>query len=305
MSSPGRCARLVGVPMDLGAGRRGVDMGPTALRLAGLAEALRGLGYEVSDAGNLHVPQRESLEEGDPCARFLEPIAAICQRLHGAVLESLQCGCVPLVLGGDHALSIGSISAAAKDAARRGQRLGVIWLDAHGDMNTAETTPSGNIHGMTVSCLLGRGRKALLHMGGAPALYPEDIALIGVRDLDPGEVTAIRELGVRALTMRDLDRHGLHALCEEALEGMMRRCSRLHVSLDMDFVDPTAAPGVGTPVRGGPTFREAHLVMELLASTGCVSSVDVVEINPILDHGNTTAQLAVDLLSTLFGRRIL
>jgi arginase len=296
--------RLIGAPLDLGAGRRGVDMGPTALRIAGLAPTLRGMGYEVTDAGNLPVPQRETLLEMDPRRRFAGPIGELCDRLHGSVSEALHMGVTPLVLGGDHSLTMGSAAAASAYVKARGGRLGILWLDAHGDMNTPETTVSGNVHGMSLSHLLGRFQDPAL--GRGPASFTgADVALLGVRDLDDAEGPAILDAGVRVATMRDIDRQGLETVVRTHVDALLKRCTHLHVSFDVDFVDPDIAPGVGTPVRGGPTYRDAHLVMELLADTGAVLSVDVVEVNPVLDHGNRTAELAVDLLASLFGRKIL
>ena len=298
--------RLIGAPIDLGAGRRGVDMGPTALRIAGITETLEGLGYEVTDAGNLHIPQLEVAHEGDAKVRFLGGVAELCHSLYGAVREALTSGHRPLVLGGDHSLSIGSVSAVADHVHQLGGRLGVLWLDAHGDMNTPETTPSGNIHGMSLAALLGGGHPTLTHMGQrCPAIRDEDVALFGIRDIDPGEARRIKASKMRACTMRDIDEYGVSRLMGQVLDDLLSRCSHLHVSLDVDFVDPNFAPGVGTPVRGGPTYREAHLAMEMLAECQRVISVDVVEVNPTLDTYNTTATLAVDLLASLFGRRIL
>lgn len=295
--------RLIGAPLDLGAGRRGVDMGPTALRIAGLSETLRGMGYAVTDAGNLPVPQRETLLEKDRNRRFAGPIGELCRRLSGSVTEALHMGATPLVLGGDHSLTMGSAAAAAAFAQAQGGRLGVLWLDAHGDMNTPDTTPSGNVHGMALAQLLGRFRDRSL--GPSGIVEGPDVALLGVRDLDDAEGPAILDAGVRVATMRDIDRQGLENVVKEHVGALLQRCTHLHVSFDVDFVDPDIAPGVGTPVRGGPTYRDAHLVMELLADTGAVLSVDVVEVNPVLDHGNRTAELAVDLLASLFGRKIL
>ncbi|MEL6177471.1 MAG: arginase [Myxococcota bacterium] len=298
--------RLIGAPLDLGAGRRGVDMGPTALRIAGVTKTLENLGYPVIDTGNLHIPQREVAREGDTKLRFLDGIAEMCHSLYGAVREALTAGHRPLVLGGDHSLSIGSVSAVADHVHHSGGRLGVLWLDAHGDMNTPETTPSGNIHGMGLAALIGDGHPTLTHLGQHhPAVHPEDVALFGIRDIDEGEAHRIRASKMRACTMRDIDEYGVSRLLGQVLDDLLSRCNAIHVSLDVDFVDPNFAPGVGTPVRGGPTYREAHLIMEMLAECQRVVSVDVVEVNPVLDTHNTTATLAVDLIASLFGRQIL
>ncbi len=299
--------QLIGVPLDLGAGRRGVDMGPSALRIAGIAETLRDLGHEVDDAGNVAVPQRETIPVGDSALRYLGPIAQVCGDLYARTAEAIARGRYPLVLGGDHSLAVGSIAAAADAARADGERLGVIWLDAHGDMNTGQTSPSGNVHGMPLAALLGDGADALTSIGDVtPAVQPADVALIGIRAIDRREADAIREIGVNAFTMRDIDERGFPATIREAVSTLRGRgCSRLHVSFDVDFIDPSIAPGVGTRSRGGPTYRESHLVMELLADSGLVRSADVVEVNPCLDTENATAKLAVELVASLFGKRIL
>jgi arginase len=301
-----RTIRLLGVPLDLGAGRRGVDMGPSALRLAHLTPALQNLGISVEDGGNIDVPQRETLEEGAADRRFLGPIADVCRRLADATARTLDAGQLPLVLGGDHSLAVGSVAAAADHARRRGERLGLVWLDAHGDMNTPGTSPTGNVHGMPLSCILGDGPKEMLALSPrVPIVDPADVALIGIRALDRRESETVRRSGVQAWTMRDVDERGVRGVLGDAVDRLLRRCTRIHVSFDVDFLDPSIAPGVGTRVRGGPTYREAHLTMELLADTGLVTSVDVVELNPILDRENETAELVVELLGSLFGKRIL
>ncbi|MCO4768944.1 MAG: arginase [Deltaproteobacteria bacterium] len=297
---------LIGVPIDLGAGRRGVDMGPSALRIAGLAGALEALGYVVVDGGNVEVPQREILDEGEPDLRFLGPINTVCRSLYAATLAALKAGRIPLTLGGDHSVAMGSVAAVADHARSEGGRVGVIWLDAHGDMNSPATTPSGNIHGMPLGCLLGDGAESLVNIASrVPAVDPEDVSLIGIRAIDPPEADVIRASRVNVFTMRELDARGVQAVMEEAVERLVPRCDRLHVSFDVDFLDPGIAPGVGTRVRGGPNYREAHLVMEILADTGLLCSADVVELNPILDRENTSGQLATELLASLFGKRIL
>ncbi len=298
--------RLIGVPLDLGAGRRGVDMGPSSLRIAGIASALQGLGCRVEDAGNIDVPQRETLGFGDDKLRFLGPISQVCRRLYQATTDALNEGLLPVILGGDHSLAIGSIAAAADAARAQGGRLGVFWLDAHGDMNTGRTTVSGNIHGMPLACLMGEGVETLTSVASRiPALDPEDVVLMGIRSIDDSESENIRRTGVHTVTMRNIDERGLRVVLSEAIERLLKHCDRLHVSFDVDFLDPSIAPGVGTRVRGGPNYREAHLVMEILADTGRVSSLDIVEVNPILDRENSTSELAVELVASLFGRRIL
>lgn len=301
-----RPVQLIGAPMDLGAGRRGVDMGPSALRIAGVAEALRELGWSVHDGGNVPVPQRETLEPGDDRLRYAEPIAGVCADVALRTREAVEDGALPVVLGGDHSVALGSISGVVAGARQRGERVGVVWLDAHGDMNTERTSPSGNVHGMPLACLLGDGDDRLCPVGDqGPVLAASDVALIGLRAIDSEEARVIRASGVGVYTMRDLDERGLRAVVSEALAVLVRRCDRLHVSFDVDFVDPSIAPGVGTRVRGGPTYREAHLCMELLADTGLVGSLDVVELNPTLDCENRTAELSVDLIASLFGKQIL
>jgi len=297
---------LLGVPMDLGAGRRGVDMGPSALRLARLGDTLRSLGHGVRDLGNLAVPVAESVVDGPREARFLVAIAAVCRDL-AAALEALPPQVVPAVLGGDHALALGSVAGARRRAA--GERIGVLWIDAHADVNTPATSPSGNVHGMPLAHLLGHGDPRLLEAIGGGAergavLRPEDLVLIGLRSVDPGERDFIRRQGLRAFTMSDIDRSGIARVTESALEALAH-VDRLHVSFDADVLDPAIAPGVGTPIAGGLAYREAHLLMELLHESGRVRSVDLVEVNPILDHGNRTAQTLVELAASLFGRTIL
>ena len=297
---------LVGVPLDLGAGRRGVDMGPSALRIAGIKQRLGALGRPVVDRGNVAVPQRETLPVGDPAQRFADAIGAVCRSTYDAVAQVCTEGGVPVILGGDHSLAAGSVAAVADAARADGGRLGVVWLDAHGDMNTPDTTASGNVHGMPLACLLGDGPDSMTGFSSrGRALEPEDVALIGIRAIDDAEAEKIRDVGVRAYTMRDVDERGIRGVLTEAVAALLERCDRIHVSFDVDFLDPSIAPGVGTRVRGGPNYREAHLVMELLADTGVVCSVDVVELNPILDRENETGELAVELLESLFGKRIL
>ncbi len=289
---------LEGVPLDLGAGRRGVDMGPSAIRYARLQEALAELGHEVLDLGDLKTPVVETLTPKTP-PFFAREIAAVagelCERLRG-----LEPAVFPLVLGGDHSLSLGSVPGSG-----RGARTGVIWVDAHGDFNTPETSPSGNVHGMVLAALLGLGAPPLTEVcGTGPKLLPQDVVLIGVRQLDPGERELILKSGVTVFTMSDVDRLGMARVAAEAV-ARLKGLPRVHVSFDADVLDPEVAPGVGTPVPGGLTYREAHLLMELLHESGIVTSLDLVEVNPILDRQNRTAQILVELAASLLGKRIL
>lgn len=293
--------RIFGVPMDLGQLRRGVDMGPSALRYAGLDQRLRRLGYTVLDNGNLNVPLPENEPPDASRARHLDSIAHVCRDVFDAALGSLQQNEGAVFLGGDHSISIGTVSAI--DA--HGEAVGVLWIDAHADFNTPETTPSGNVHGMALAALLGMGAPALTNIGRPGAkLRPEEVVLLGVRDLDPQERDALLDSGILVLTMRDVDEMGLASAARHALVRL-GPLPRLHVSLDMDVLDPMEAPGVGTPVPGGLTYREAHLLMEILADSGKVASLDIVEVNPILDDRNRTARLGVELAASLFGQRIL
>jgi arginase len=291
--------QLIGVPMDLGQKHRGVDMGPSAIRYAGLAESLTRLGYQVRDIGNLAVPQRYGLEKLDQ-EKLYTAIHQGCELVYQAACEAMQVQESAIFLGGDHTIAIGSIS-----GLNCNQKIGVIWLDAHGDSNTPGTSPTGNIHGMSLAVLLGHGHADLVNVGVKGAkLRPEDVVLIGVRDFDSGEKKFLIDLGVRIFTMRDIDERGMGKVIQEALLHL-RHYRRLHVSLDMDCLDPQSAPGVGTPCPGGITYREAQLVMETIADSGKCNSLDVVEINPILDHSNRTAQVAVDLAASLAGKAIL
>ncbi len=293
---------LIGVPIDLGAGRRGVDMGPSAMRYTGLSRRLAELGYTVHDTGNLPTPMVETSMPPDSTERlrYLEPIAALCAGLADRVAGAVDQGHVPLILGGDHSLSIGSVSGSA-----RGRTLGLIWIDAHADYNTAETTPSGNIHGMSLAALTGKGHPLLTGLAGVtPAVRPEHCAIIGVRDIDPLERDALRSSGINVYAMHEVDRRGLATVLEEAIALISSGTEGFHVSFDMDVMDPGEAPGVGTPVFGGMTYREAHLAMEMLASSGGLRSLDLVEVNPILDRSNATAELAVELALSALGKRI-
>jgi arginase len=290
-------AAIIGAPMDLGAGRRGVDMGPSAIRYAGLEERLAALGVECVDRGNVTGDVAEATAEHDPRARFLPAIRATCERIAGLVGAALDEGRVPIVLGGDHSIALGTLGGLA---ARRGAGA-VLWFDAHGDLNTPETTPSGNVHGMPLAAALGRAGPAFESPAWTlPAVQPERVSVIGARDLDDGERGLIRDVGLAVHTMSEIDRRGIEAVVTEALERAAG-APFVHISLDMDGLDPDFAPGVGTPVRGGLTYREAHLAMELVAESGLMCCLEIVEVNPILDRTNATAELAVELAASAFG----
>lgn len=294
---------LIGVPLDFGAGRRGVDMGPSAIRYAGLRQGLEALKHAVTDHGNIAVPVAETCEVGDPKLKYMEPIISVAQRLAERVAESMDSGHVPLVLGGDHSLALGSVMGAA-----RRRKLGLIWLDAHGDFNTHETTPSGNIHGMPLAAICGYGASALVTLGGdapsGPKISPHNIAVVGARDIDPEEKKLLRSSGVAVYSMESIDRLGINEVMHRAIEIACRGTDGIYLSLDLDGIDPMFAPGVGTPVPGGLTFREAHLAVELLAETRRLVGMDLVEVNPILDRTNMTAELAVQLALSALGKRI-
>jgi arginase len=296
--------RIIGVPLDLGASRRGVDMGPSALRIARLAERMQEFGFGVEDRGNVVVGQREQLAGSGHDA--YTAIADVCRALAVSTAEAVRDGVSPLVLGGDHSLAMGSVAGVATALAERQERLGVIWLDAHGDINTPETSESGNIHGMPLAHLLGHGDERLARIATPyPAIREESLVMVGLRDLDPPERIMIGKLGIAAYTMRDIDQRGLANVMAEAITIASRGTGGIHVSCDPDWIDPIEAPGVGTPVRGGATFREAHLALEMIADSGNMVSMDFVEINPVLDDRNRTASLAVDLIVSAYGKRIL
>jgi len=295
---------LIGAPTDIGAGHRGARMGPDALRIAGLGEALIGRGVEVLDRGDLRGPANPWLPPVDGY-RHLDQVVAWNKALMDAVGAELAQGRMPIVLGGDHCLGIGSIAAVARHCRNTGQRLRVLWLDAHADFNTSQVTPSGNVHGMPVACLCGLGPDALVNIGGsAPAIRPDEIRQIGIRSVDPEEKRLVKDYGLDIYDMRYIDEVGMKRAMEEALEDLDDN-THLHVSFDVDFLDPSIAPGVGTTVPGGPNYREAQLVMEMIADTGRMGSLDIVELNPALDNGNGTAELAVDLVESLFGKSTL
>ena len=291
--------RVLGVPTDYGASRRGVDMGPSAIRYAGLGATLDAMGLESTDAGDLSVPRIESRDPGRDDAKYLPVVESVCRRLADRVAGTLAGGETPLVLGGDHSIAIGSLAGTA-----RGADVGVLWFDAHGDFNTPATTPSGNVHGMALAAALGRGEFADLDWAPAPGLDPSRVALVGLRDLDSGERAALRESDVHAYTMSDVDDRGVTAVVDDAVAAASGG-DGVHVGLDLDWLDPTEAPGVGTPVRGGVTYREAHAALERVATDATVRSLELVEVNPILDDHNATGELAVELAASALGKRIL
>jgi arginase len=297
---------VLGVPMDLGSGRRGVDMGPSAIRIAGLDGALRDLGHTVVDEGDITIKTMEALKVGDERARYLGEIArastAVCRKVDRIVSR----GHFPLVLGGDHSIAVGTVSGLAAAARRAGKKVGLLWVDAHGDINTPETSPSGNIHGMPVAALLGEGPQALTGIGGKdPKVDPANVALVGIRSLDDGEKRRLKQTGVQVHTMSEIDRLGIHRVMKKALARVTDGTDYVHVSFDLDAVDPTVAPGVGTPVKGGLDYREAHLIMEVMHDSGVMTSLELVEVNPILDQGNASGAFAVELVQSAFGKKIL
>ena len=297
---------VLGVPMDLGSGRRGVDMGPSAIRIAGLEDRLRELGHTVVDEGDITIRNMEELKVGDVRARYLGEIARASAVACRKVDRVMQRGHFPLVLGGDHSIAVGTVSGIAAWCRRRGKKLGLLWVDAHGDINTPESSPSGNIHGMPVAALLGYGPPELARIGGAfPKVDARNVALVGIRSLDEGEKHRLKETGVQVHTMSDIDRHGIHRVMKKALARVTDGTDYVHVSFDLDAVDPTVAPGVGTPVKGGLDYREAHLIMELLHDSKVMTSLEMVEVNPILDTGNASAAFAVELVQSAFGKKIL
>ncbi|WP_300675253.1 arginase [Desulfoluna sp.] len=288
--------RIIGVPIDLGQARRGVNMGPDAIRYAGLAKHLTRLGYQVEDAGNLHVPVRDTVAD----AQRVPEIARISEACYAQARQATADGAIPLFLGGDHTIAVGSIGGITHETP-----CGVVWIDAHADFNTPATSPSGNVHGMSLSILLGKGHDALVGCGRpGPKINPEDVVMVGIRDLDPQERQHLTHSGITVFTMRDIDEKGMSQVAHDTVTHLSH-LGRIHVSLDMDSLEPAGAPGVGTPVPGGLTYREAHLLMEILADSHLLSAMDIVEINPIMDTANQTAILAVKLAVSLFGKRIL
>lgn len=297
---------MIGVPLDFGASRRGVEMGPAALRIAEMAESLRLIGHRVTDVGDVPVPQRATVPLEIAGRGFLPLITRVCEQLADETADAIAEGEVPLVLGGDHSLVAGSLAGAARHFAARGEQIGCVYLDTHGDLHTPGTSLTGNVHGMPLAHLLGHGDERLRTIAGsAPALSPRHLALVGIRDLDEPERQAVRDWGITCFTMREIDEHGLREVMRRAIAVATAASDRLWASCDMDWVDPADAPGVGTPVRGGATYREAHLAMEMIADTGKLVGLDLVETNPVLDERNRTAELAVQLAKSAFGHRII
>ncbi len=298
--------RIIGVPMDLGQSRRGVDMGPSALRVAGLLTRVKQLGHQVEDIGNVSVKQPEEQHYGEKRAKYLNEIAETCRGLAEMVERTLQEGFLPIVLGGDHSLAVGSMTGVASYFRKQSKRIGYIWLDAHGDMNTPDSSPSGNVHGMPLASIMGYGAPELVELFDfKPKVEPRNIALVGVRELDAKERKLVKESGVHVFTMRDIDERGMREVMSEAIKFAVDDADGAAVSLDMDFVDPADAPGVGTPVRGGVTYREAHLAMEMIADSEAMVSLEVVEINPVIDLHNKTALLGVEMVLSALGKKIL
>jgi arginase len=297
---------VIGVPLDLGGNRRGVDMGPSAFRIAGLGEKIAQLGHTVVDKGDLPTAIPEIQHHGDPRKKFIDEIARVCEQVHQTARSSLEEGAIPLVLGGDHSLAAGSVAASAAYARRQHLPIGLLWIDAHGDMNTPESTPSGNVHGMPLAALLGPEPSELSRIGGfSPTVLPQHTALVGVRNLDEREKDLVRSSGVHVFTMKDIDRLGVAAVAERALKAVTAGTAGIHVSLDLDACDPSIAPGVGTAVKGGFNYREAHLLMEMIAESGQLRALDMVEVNPTLDLRNITAELGTELALSALGMKII
>ena len=297
---------IIGVPLDLGGGRRGVDMGPSAFRIAGLTDQVTALGRTVVDRGNVPAPIPELHEEADDRKKYINEIAGVCGRLYAMCLESLEGGALPLVLGGDHSVAAGSVAASAEWVRRTSnQPLGLIWIDAHGDMNTPSTSSTGNVHGMPLAALLGHEPIELARIGANPSILPEHTVLVGIRNIDEQEKARIRSSGIHAFTMKDIDRSGIAVIAERAIALATSGTGGVHVSFDLDVCDPAIAPGVGTPVKGGFDYREAHMIMELIADSERLVALDLVEVNPTLDVRNTTAEFATELALSALGKNIL
>jgi arginase len=300
-----RTIELHGVPMDLGANLRGVDMGPSALRIAGIEGALRDLGHEVIDRDEIELRSRVSLDAGDADAKYLDAIVKACEKLADVAERAVGRGATPVFMGGDHSLAVGTISGVARHFREKNERLGVIWFDAHADMNTPDSSPSGNVHGMPLSALLGYGAKSLCEIGGfSPKIRPENTVIVGARDVDQRERDLVKESGVTCFSMTEIDRLGMGEVTRIAIEKASAGTAGIHLSFDIDGLDPEVAPGVGTPVRGGVNFREAHLFLELIAESQRLTSLDVVELNPVRDDRNMSAAAVVHLMQSVFGRRI-
>jgi arginase len=306
MKDRGKTIRLVGVPMDLGAGRRGVDMGPSAIRIAGVSAVLRELGYHVEDDGDVGVPAPEAQAPEPKNARYLDTIWHVCNRLRLRVRRTLESGETPLVLGGDHSIAMGTIAGVSEHFRNQDRRIGLIWVDAHADMNTPETTLTGNVHGMPLAALLGMGHPKLVEIGGfSPKFDKANVCLIGIRNLDEVEKDNVARSGIHAYTMRDLDERGMRAVAAEAIAHASAGTAGFHVSFDLDGMDPRDVPGTGTPVKGGISWREANLLLEMVADSGKMLALEITELNPIFDVKNQSGEVAVDLIQSAFGKRIL
>jgi len=305
-SIPKENVSIIGFPMDLGADRRGVDMGPSALRIAGLQAKLEALGYKVEDNGDIKIQIMERQKIKNPKLKYLDEILKTSKLLAEKIEKVLEKGDFPLCIGGDHSMALGTISGIASYCKKRKLRLGVIWIDAHSDMNTDETSPSGNIHGMPLAALLGLGCDELVNiLGFSPKLHPENCALIGIRSIDEAEKLNIKKLKVPIYTMNDIDKLGIHRIIAKVLKQFREKVDHIHISFDLDSVDPLVAPGVGTPIPGGLSYREAHLLMETIAECGCMSSIEIAEVNPILDHKNQSAVFTAELIASSMGQRII
>ena len=301
-----RAVHIIGVPLDLGGNRRGTDMGPSAFRIAGLADRLAALGLAVTDRGDIASPIPEIRGAGDARKRYVKEIAKVCQRLYQTSLASLDQGALPIALGGDHSLAAGSVAAAAAHQRARGHSLGLIWVDAHGDMNSPSSSESGNVHGMPMASLLGGEPAELAHFGGhAPAIVPDHTVLVGIRNLDEREKEIVRASKVHVFTMKEIDRLGIAEVMDRAIAIASQGTGGFHVSFDLDVCDPTVAPGVGTPVKGGLSYRESHVAMEMVSESARLTSLDLVEVNPSLDVRNATAELGTELALSALGKRIL
>lgn len=305
-SIPKENVSIIGFPMDLGADRRGVDMGPSALRIAGLQAKLEALGYKVEDNGDIKIEIMERQKIKNPKLKYLDEILKTSKLLAEKIEKVLEKGDFPLCIGGDHSMALGTISGIASYCKKRKMRLGVIWIDAHSDMNTDETSPSGNIHGMPLAALLGLGCDELVNiLGFSPKLHSENCALIGIRSIDEAEKLNIKKLKVPIYTMNDIDKLGIHRIIAKVLKQFREKVDHIHISFDLDSVDPLVAPGVGTPIPGGLSYREAHLLMETIAECGCMSSIEIAEVNPILDHKNQSAVFTAELIASSMGQRII
>ena len=305
-SIPKENVSIIGFPMDLGADRRGVDMGPSALRIAGLQNKLENLGYKVEDTGDIKIEIMERQKIKNPKLKYLDEIIKTSKKLAEKVEKVLDNGCFPLCIGGDHSMALGTITGISSFCRKKKLRLGVIWIDAHSDMNTDETSPTGNIHGMPLAALLGLGCEELVNFFDfSPKILPQNCALIGIRSVDEAEKSNINKLNVPIFTMNDIDKIGIHRIIAKVLKQFREKVDHIHISFDVDSVDPNVAPGVGTPVPGGLSYREAHLLMEIIAECGCMSSLEVAEVNPILDHKNQSAVFTAELVASSMGQRIL